>query len=338
MEKQSNISSIQTPQNIISTNINMNLKTKNQLIRELLDGKSLDDLRMLVDMEKKMHSISVSNPKKPVQLPKTKTVKQMAQNYEDNIIKPPLEFRDYYKPKPKKQVPLPRTKTVKKMVQEYEDNIILPPTEFRDGYKPTPIPLPRTKSVKPIPALRTKIEETDRAMKGYTSSYKINIKHSTDPLLQLQNTRIALGHHISKALSAMKGFKFIETLKVTFSKAQDDGLIYKSAYFNSKPQTIINDISIYESLQLSKQQILNFVAQWISEGSGWTIQSVDNHYINLVKYEPLKGSSYIQLPSELRNSAKGLINLKNVDNECFRWRHIRHLNPQDKYPQRIKKS
>ena len=51
----------------------------------------------------------------------------------------------------------------------------------------------------------------------------------------------------------------------------------------------------------------------------------------------MKGSSYIQLPQELRNSSKGLINLKNTDNECFRWCHIRHLNPQDKYPQRIKK-
>ena len=209
--------------NIISP-YSMNQQTKNQLIRELLYGISLDDLRILVDLKKKMHS-------KPIPASR-KSVKQITQNYEDNIILPPLEYRNYYKPKPKKIIPLPRTKSVKKMVQEYEDNIIQPPLEFRDDYKP--IPLPRTKSVKPITALRTKIEETDRAMKGYTSSYKINIKHSTDPLLQLQNTRIALGHHISKALSAMKGLKFIETLKVTFSKAQDDGLIYKSAYFNSK--------------------------------------------------------------------------------------------------------
>ena len=47
--------------------------------------------------------------------------------------------------------------------------------------------------------------------------------------------------------------------------------------------------------------------------------------------------SLLKLPIELRNSAKGLINIKNEDNECFRWCHIRHLNPQDKYPQRIKK-
>ena len=30
--------------------------------------------------------------------------------------------------------------------------------------------------------------------------------------------------------------------------------------------------------------------------------------------------------------------MKNKDNECFRWCHIRRLNPQDKNPQRIKKS
>ena len=310
--------------NIISPN-SMSNHTKNQLLHELLDGISLDDLKMLVDLKNELFQ----NPK-------------LRRN---TSILPPLEFRDYYKPKPKKiitshktntvkPIPTPR-KSVKQMAREYEDNIIKPPSEFRDEYKP--VPIPRTKSVKPAPAIRTKIEETDRAMRGYTSSYKINIKHSTDPLLQLQNTRIALGHHISKALSAMRGLKFIETLKVTFSKAQDDGLIYKSAYFNSKAQTLINDISIYESLQLTKQQILNFVAQWISEGSGWTIQSVNNHYLNIVKYEPLKGSSYIQLPTELRNSAKGLINMKNNDNECFRWCHIRHLSPQDKYPQRIKK-
>ena len=269
-------------------------------------------------------------------MPRTKkTVKQMTQEYEDNIIQPPLEFRD-------KPIPMPRTKkTVKQMTQEYEDNIIQPPLEFMDK----PIPSPRTKKtaeeiVKPIPSPRTKItvEEIAKALKGYTTSYIISIINNKDPLLQIQNARSAVGNHIKKVLLDLRGIKFNETLKVTFWKPQDDGWIYKTAYFNSKPQTIINNININEALQLTKQQILNFIAQWISMGSGWTIQSVDSHYINLVKYEPLKGSSFIQLPTELRNSAKGLINLKNNDNECFRWCHIRHLNPQDRNPQRIKKS
>ena len=118
----------------------------------------------------------------------------------------------------------------------------------------------------------------------------------------------------------------------------NDKKILKNGYFNSTTDLIINETDIKLAIQASQQQILNKIAQWISEGSGWTIQSIENHYINIVNYSPLKGSSYIKLPQELRNSAKGLINMKNKDNECFRWCHIRHLNPQDKDPQRIKKA
>ena len=50
---------------------------------------------------------------------------------------------DDYKP-----IPKPR-KSVKQMVQDYEDNIILPPLEFRDDYKPTP--KPRNKKPTPLP-------------------------------------------------------------------------------------------------------------------------------------------------------------------------------------------
>ena len=262
-----------------------------------------------------------------------------------------------------KPVPAPRTETrpipkprksVQQMVRDYEENIIPPPLEFRDGYKPVPVPrtkrpvaAPRTKIPvaaprmikKPVPAPRTIIQETNKALKGFTKSYEINIKNSKDPLMQLQNTRKAVAIHIEKMLKSMTGLKFVETLRVTFEKQTGrEEKIMKTAYFNSQPQTITNDTQIELALSLSKQAILNKIAVWISEGSGWTIQSVENHYINVVKYEPMKGSSYIKLPTELRNSAKGLINMKNEDNECFRWCHIRHLNPQDKYPQRIKKS
>ena len=236
-----------------------------------------------------------------------------------------------YKPRP-----TPR-RSVRDMVQDYEENIIEPPFEFRDDYKP--IPKPRTiKPVKPTPAPRTQINQVDKALKGYTKSYEIGIKNNKDPLEQLQNTRSAVKHHINTLLDEMKGLKFVETLKITFRKVSNDEIIEKKAYFNSTPQTIINNLEVAGSLESSKQQILNKIAQWVSEGSGWTIQSVNNHYINTVKYQPMHGSSYIQLPPELRNSAKGLINLKNDDNECFRWCHIRYLNHQNKDPQRIKKS
>ena len=74
----------------------------------------------------------------------------------------------------------------------------------------------------------------------------------------------------------------METLKVTFVKKKDDDDIDKTAYFNSRVQIVINPNDFLPSLQLSQQQILNGIGVWLSEGSGWTISSIDEHYINKV--------------------------------------------------------
>ena len=266
--------------------------------------------------------------------------------------KPKIIIVDDAKPVParKRPIPTPR-KSVKDMVQQYEDNIIIPPPEFRNDYKPipaprtkkplqAPIPTPRTKkpSEKPVPEKRTIISQVEKALKGYTQSFDVELRDKKDPLLQLQKSRRAVEYLFNNLLVQTKGFKFVEILQVKFIKYSNNKKILKNGYFNSTTDLIINETDIKLAIQASQQQILNKIAQWISEGSGWTILSIENHYINIVNYNPLKGSSYIELPQELRNSAKGLINMKNKDNECFRWCHIRHLNLQDKDPQRIKKT
>ena len=269
----------------------------------------------------------------PVPTPRNK-VNQLVQHYENNIIeKPvpkPVPTPRTYKSRP--PVPTPR-KSVNNMVQFFENKPVPTPRTYKSR---PPVPTPRI--YKPVPAPRVKMELLNKALKGYTKSYEITIKNNKDPLAQLQNTRGVLAYHIKNMLISMKGLKYVETLKITFKKISGREIAYKTAYFSIPAETIINNLEITESLQMSIETILNKIASWISEGSGWTIQSVDNHYLNIVKYQPIRGSSYIQLPAELRNSAKGLINLKNEDDECFRWCHIRHLNPQEKYPQRIKKS
>ena len=42
--------------------------------------------------------------------------------------------------------------------------------------------------------------------------------------------------------------------------------------------------------------------------------------------DPIVGSSYIDLPIELRSPRKGLISIKNNDQKCFLWCHVRHIN------------
>ena len=72
---------------------------------------------------------------------------------------------------------------------------------------------------------------------------------------------------------------------------------------------------------MSRQEILNVIDKWVSEGSGWAINHIDSHYISVTTYKPLNGSSYIELPTGLRNPMKRLINIKNKDDKCFRWCH-----------------
>ena len=159
-----------------------------------------------------------------------------------------------------------------------------------------------------------------------------------------ERDRIALVEsHLKDLLITMKGFNFIETLEVTFeketinSKTGEHVGIYKTAVFNGKAKTITKADDIESELSMSGQEILNMINKWISESSGWTIDTIDGHYLNITTYKPLNGSSYKELPMKLRNPKKGLINIKNKDDECFRWCHIRHLNPQTKDPQMIKR-
>ena len=55
---------------------------------------------------------------------------------------------------------------------------------------------------------------------------------------------------------------------------KDGESILKTAYFNSRAQIVLNSGDFLPSLQLSQQKLLNDIGAWLSEGSGWTIDSI----------------------------------------------------------------
>ena len=211
----------------------------------------------------------------------------------------------------RRPIPAPRKIGVKQLIRYFENNPILP-------YRP--VPAPRMKKQQPVPIPRTKIVERKRVFSGYTKSYEIKLKPTTDPLIQFQNTRLAIGRLLDTKLQEMGegGHKFTEVLKVTFKRHKDVKFRREEQCFNSGPRIVIDAIDIGENLNLSQQKFLNGIAIWLKEGSGWVVESINGHYINIVKYNPLKGNLYIPLPPELRSGRNGLINTKNDDNECFR--------------------
>jgi len=68
-------------------------------------------------------------------------------------------------------------------------------------------------------------------------------------------------------------------------------------------------------------------------GSNWQFASVAKLEINSFRYVSLKGKSYIPLPKKL-----AIINMKNEDDQCFKWTVTRALNPVDKNAERIDKT
>ena len=71
-------------------------------------------------------------------------------------------------------------------------------------------------------------------------------------------------------------------------------------------------------------------------GSGWVFVEVEDLTLHTDIWNPINASSYIDLPKELKNK-NAIINMKNQDNECFKWCVLRALNPKDKNAERIDK-
>ena len=74
-----------------------------------------------------------------------------------------------------------------------------------------------------------------------------------------------------------------------------------SSLFNSITKSVINHRF---KLEESFQEILYKFDAWISNGSGWIIDSIESHYINITTYRPLLGSSHLELPIELKKFKK----------------------------------
>ena len=116
-------------------------------------------------------------------------------------------------------------------------------------------------------------------------------------------------------LNETKGFKYQITANRLLKKYKLNGEIeFPPVYFNSLTKTVINHKFRLEN---SFQEILYMTDVWVNNGSDWNVESIESQYINISIYRPLSASSYMDLPAELKSPRKGLINIKNKDQNVF---------------------
>ena len=69
-------------------------------------------------------------------------------------------------------------------------------------------------------------------------------------------------------------------------------------------------------------------------GSGWQFVEVEKLVLHTTRWDPINAGSYIDLPPALKNK-NAIINMKNQDEECFKWCILRALNPKNKNAERV---
>ena len=108
---------------------------------------------------------------------------------------------------------------------------------------------------------------------------------------------------------------------------------YSEPIFRHKQEALLQVNEIEGLLDIAFPKILEQLENYMNEGSGWNFERVQLLWLDIAKYEPPKGGSYIPLPSFLANK-KAIINVKNNDDNCLRWALKSTLFPVAKNPQR----
>ena len=295
------------------------LFTENRLKNSFVGGTLLDDPISATNLPEPLTPTKYK-PKRPVPKPRSYKPKRP-------VPKPRSRLRS--------PIALPRS-PIRKMPTALQEKVKRLIDEITPYYRPETI-REFGRLLKFIPK-DVSITERSKALKGNVKSYEVPIVHKYDPSLQLNNTKKAIFKLLMGLLADKRGFKFNISLKARLSKRTEDGTIYREPYFNAGPFTVTNSYDIEETIDNAIERILELIADWLSEGSGWIFELVLLHNINIVSYLPLKGKSYLKLPEELRNPKKTLVNPKNEDNRCFLWCHNRYLNPLKVHPERITKA
>ena len=176
------------------------------------------------------------------------------------------------------------------------------------------------------------------AFNGYALNYVINGNPYYGPVDFLKAAKFPMVNIMNNNRNTKVKLDFIITMERV--SLDPDGLKYprKEFKFHSRGKKIITEatdtIEIYHEMVSEIFEAILKAEQ--AEGSGWVFKEVIRLILKIDKWDPLKASSYIDLPPELKNK-KALINMQNTDNKCFLWSVLRGLNPKDKNAGRIDK-
>ncbi|KAL9951857.1 hypothetical protein ACROYT_G044596 [Oculina patagonica] len=148
---------------------------------------------------------------------------------------------------------------------------------------------------------------------------------------------------VKNEIRDLKSAKVSFEIKIMFTKENfETGVTQEMEhYFKEKQPHVFNE---HNKNQI-KQEVERFIERskgqieaWSERGSGWVFERITVAYVNVARYQPLRGGTYLPLPANLAKK-KAIINVQNRDNECLKWALRAALFPPSdgKNPQRTSK-
>ena len=172
------------------------------------------------------------------------------------------------------------------------------------------------------------------AFKNYTNQYVMyNTIKNYPPLEFLEHAKPA----ILNIFNSNRNIKTILYLHCLMIRSDPGELAkVKEFAFHSKDLKLIlegtNEEEVYDEMVDEIEEEIQKVGE--AEGSGWDFLGVIKLVLHTTRWDPINAGSYIDLPEALKNK-HAIINMKNQDEECFKWCVLRALYPKDKNAERI---
>ena len=176
--------------------------------------------------------------------------------------------------------------------------------------------------------------ETESALRYFAKVYTINGIEGYDGRTFLNDAE----NSITRVLRENRQTKVKLIFKCYMIKEGPDGEIIRPLELHSKSEVNLegtDENELYNNMLDTIEEKIQKLEH--AEGTGWRLHSVINLELHTVEWVPLRGSSYIELPKELKDK-NAIINMKNEDNRCFIWCVLRALYPVKSGKNRIDKT
>ncbi|CAH0555862.1 unnamed protein product [Brassicogethes aeneus] len=153
-----------------------------------------------------------------------------------------------------------------------------------------------------------------------------NLKHK-DPLAFLKDCKALFKIRIRNALKKDAAVKANVAFCGEFEIVKGDSVLNEYKHFTTSNSAIYRNTNLDEWFKKNiTNPILKELEEFQERDSGWALKKVVNLGVNINKYTPQLGSSYIDLPLQIKKK-HACINVKNNDQACFAWAVTSALHP-----------